>query len=125
MEDTLDGRLAFAKTEATGISMLPKRIARRPHMLQIIGGDIPHRTIPLTSDSACIGRAQEADIRIMTADLSRMHLQLTRTRRGFECRDLGSRNGVYVNLVRVESAILREGDHIQLGNVVLMYHEGS
>ena len=125
MEDTLDGRLAFAKTEATDISMLPKRLVRRPHMLQIIEGDVAPRTIPLTQDVMSVGRSKEADIRIMTADLSRMHLRLSRTRRGFECRDMDSRNGVYVNSVRVQSAILRDCDHIQLGNVVLMYHEGS
>ncbi len=125
MDETLDGKLAFAKTEATDISMLPKRLVRRPHMFQIVEGDIPPRTIPLTRDTMVVGRSNQADVRIMTADLSRMHMRVERTRRGFKCIDLGSRNGVYVNHVRVRSAILRDGDHVQLGNVVLMYHEGS
>lgn len=125
MKKKMESPLAFALTEATDISRLPKRTTRRPHILEIIDGDVQPRSIALTADELCVGRSQSADIRIMTADLSRMHMRLTRTRRGFECRDLGSRNGVFVNLVRVESAILRDGDHIQLGNVVLMYHEGN
>ena len=125
MKKKMESPLAFALTEATDISRLPKRTTRRHHIIEIIDGDVQPRSIALTSDELCVGRSQSADIRIMTADLSRMHMRLSRTRRGFECRDLGSRNCVFVNLVRVESAILRDGDHIQLGNVVLMYHEGN
>ncbi|MCO4761854.1 MAG: FHA domain-containing protein [Myxococcales bacterium] len=125
VDDPVDGRLAFATTEATDISVLPKRLVRRPHILQIVAGDVAPRTIPLTQDSMSVGRSNEADIRIMTADLSRMHMRIDRTRRGFKCFDMDSRNGVFVNEVRVHSAVLRDGDLIQLGNVALMYHEGS
>lgn len=125
MHETIDGQLGFAVTKATDVSSLAADIPRRPHELRIIDGDVPRETMYLADQSVVIGRAPDADFRIMSADLSRRHARLTRTRRGFECRDLGSRNGVYVNAVEVESAILRDGDCIQLGNVVLLYLEGS
>ena len=125
MHDTIEGHPAFAVTKATSIASLSARVPRRPHELRIIEGEVPAQTFQLREAGVVIGRSQKADIRIMSADLSRLHARLRRTRRGFECRDLGSRNGVYVNAVRVESAILRDGDRIQLGNIVLLYLEGS
>jgi pSer/pThr/pTyr-binding forkhead associated (FHA) protein len=48
------------------------------------------------------------------------------TRQGDEyiALDLGSRNGIYLNGIRIHSAVLREGDQLQLGEVILLYHEG-
>ena len=125
MHDTIDGHLAFAVTRATDISALALKMGRRPHELRIIEGTVPHDSLLLKDNSVVVGRSEKADFRVMSADLSRLHARLQRTRRGYECRDLGSRNGVYVNTVQVESAILRDGDRIQLGNVVFLYLEGS
>lgn len=125
MEDTVEGRLEFQKTEAHDISLLPTRLLRRPHMLQlIVGGDQP-RTISLGNDPVTIGRSNSADVRIMSADLSRKHAIVERSRWGYRIIDLGSRNGVYVNEVRAHSCVLRDGDTVQLGNVVLIYLEGN
>ena len=38
--------------------------------------------------------------------------------------DLDSRNGVYLNGVKIHSAVLHGGDNLQLGSVVLVFHEG-
>jgi pSer/pThr/pTyr-binding forkhead associated (FHA) protein len=37
--------------------------------------------------------------------------------------DLDSANGVYVNGVKTHSAVLHEGDTIQIGDVVFVLHE--
>jgi pSer/pThr/pTyr-binding forkhead associated (FHA) protein len=42
----------------------------------------------------------------------------------FTLVDLESRNGVYLNGVKVHSALLHDGDNIQLGTVVFVFHEG-
>ena len=125
MEDTLEGRLEFQKTEAHDISLLPTRLLRRPHMLQLIAGGDQPRTISLGNDAVTIGRSNSADVRIMSADLSRKHALVERTRWGYRIVDLGSRNGVYVNEVRAHSCVLRDGDTVQLGNVVMIYLEGN
>ncbi len=125
MEDTLNGKLAFSKTESTDISVLPARLLRRPHVLQIVAGEEINRTIPLGAGRLTVGRSNEADVCIMSADLSRMHIRIEGTRTGYRVVDLDSRNGVYLNEVRIHSAELRDGDSLQLGNVLMVYHEGS
>lgn len=124
MQESDESKLAFSKTEATDISLLPSRLQRRPHLIEVIQGPGAPRTLPI-SHSVTVGRANEADLRIMSADLSRMHVRIDRVRHGYRVVDLGSINGVFLNEVRVHSADLRDGDTIQLGNVVLLYHEGS
>ena len=46
-------------------------------------------------------------------------------RRGPTCvlQDNDSHNGVYLNGVKVYSAVLREGDVIQVADSVFVYHE--
>ncbi len=125
MDDTVQERLEFQKTEAHDISLLPTRLLRRPHMLQLIAGGAQPRSISLGPDEVTIGRSNSADVRIMSADLSRQHAKVRKTPWGYQIEDLGSRNGVYVNEVRAHTCILRDGDTVQLGNVVLIYLEGN
>ncbi len=115
----------FAMTEPTDISVLPQRLMRRPHMFQVVTGDVTMRTLHLSDEPMTIGRGTDADLKLPASDLSRRHARLERTRRGFKLTDLESRNGVFVNQVRVQSAILRDGDTVQLGNLQMIYHEGS
>lgn len=124
-DDTINGRLELQKTEAHDISLLPTRLLRRPHMLQLIAGSEQPRTISLGNDPVTIGRSNSADVCIMSANLSRKHAQVERARWGYQILDLDSRNGVYVNEVRAHSCVLRDGDTVQLGNVVLIYLEGN
>lgn len=123
--DTMDGKFVFARTERTDVSVLPQRLMRRPHMLQIVAGDIAARTLHMGEEPVVLGRGSDCEMRLPSADLSRRHARLERTRRGFKLTDLDSRNGVYINEVRVQSVILRDGDTVQLGNLQMIYHEGS
>lgn len=123
--EAIDIKQVFALTELADISVLPQRLMRRPHMFQVITGDVPMRTLHLSDEPLTIGRGSDADLKLPASDLSRRHARLERTRRGFKLTDLESRNGVFVNQVRVQSAILRDGDTVQLGNLQMIYHEGS
>lgn len=125
MQDAKDEKLAFSSTEALDVSVLPARLQRREHMLQIIAGQDLNRTITLSAGRVTIGRSNEADVRIMSADLSRMHVRVQSTRTGYRVIDLDSRNGLYLNEVRIHSAELRDGDSLQIGNIQMIYHEGS
>ena len=125
MQDAKNEKLAFSSTEAMDVSVLPARLQRREHMLQIIAGQDLNRTIALSAGLVTIGRSNEADVRIMSADLSRMHVRVEPTRTGYRVIDLDSRNGLYLNEVRIHSAELRDGDALQIGNIQMIYHEGS
>jgi pSer/pThr/pTyr-binding forkhead associated (FHA) protein len=72
-----------------------------------------------------IGRSLQAHITLDSSLLSRRHVALKRTGPEYTCVDLGSTNGFYVNGVKAHSAVLHEGDALQMGDVVLLYREGS
>ncbi len=71
-----------------------------------------------------IGRAIDNDIVIHDVLASRYHAYLTPTPIGTQIRDAESINGTFVNGMRVESAVLTEGDVITIGNVDLVFTEG-
>lgn len=97
--------------------------ASKPCVLEMLRGPGAPRLIPLDRELV-IGRARNADVPLAVADLSRRHLSLTRVETEWRCQDLDSRNGVYLNGVRIHSAVLRDGDRLQLGRVVFLFHQG-
>ena len=129
MDQTLTGEpgqlAAFAATTAADISVLQTLIPDRPHLLQVIaGGDGATRSIRLGEAPLVVGRSEHVDVQINDGSLSRRHARLEQCRNGFKVVDMMSSNGVYINEVKVHSAILRDGDMVQLGNVVMRYFRG-
>jgi DNA-binding CsgD family transcriptional regulator len=70
-----------------------------------------------------IGKGPESDVVIGSdATVSRLHAVLERFSSGWCLRDLGSRNGTYVNGERIFSErVLHPGDEIRLGQTRLVY----
>lgn len=66
--------------------------------------------------SLTFGRAPEADVCIPDNKISRIHAEIRSWDKDFIIKDLGSRNGIYVNGVRTEVAILKPGDVIRIGS---------
>ncbi len=75
--------------------------------------------------SATIGRAGDNDIVIQDVLASRHHAFLVSTPLGTEIRDARSINGTFVNGTRVGSAVLTEGDVVTIGNVDLVFSDGT
>lgn len=71
-----------------------------------------------------VGRSSKCDVSIDSPELSRQHIRLVRVGPEYEVHDLDSRNGVYLNGVKIHRAILRGGDMIQIGNVSFLFIEG-
>ena len=71
-----------------------------------------------------IGRAADNDIVVSDVLASREHATLVQTRLGTEVRDK-SVNGTFVNGTRVGSAILSEDDVVTIGNVDLVFRNGT
>jgi len=111
-------------TELTAIPVLPSPSIARPHVLQPVSGPLLPMLIELREDALIVGRATETDIQIPSSTLSRQHMRLERRHDGYRAVDLGSVNGIHLNGIRVHSAVLRDGDILQLGDAVFMYHEG-
>ena len=93
-----------------------------PAFEQLSGVGAP-RMIRLTADQYILGRSSSSDLVFECDQMSRQHLEVVRIEQGYAFRDLNSTNGVFLNGVRIHSVNLCEGDQLQIGNLVLVYHE--
>lgn len=66
-----------------------------------------------------IGRAQDADICVLAEKVSRYHCGIRFWDGEFVLKDLKSTNGTFLNDKRVDVAVLKPGDVIRAGAVVL------
>ena len=68
-----------------------------------------------------IGRSPDCGIFLDDVTVSRKHAVLTERDDGFFIADQGSLNGTFVNRKRVESALLEDGDELQIGKYRLTF----
>ncbi|MEO7996179.1 MAG: adenylate/guanylate cyclase domain-containing protein [Gemmatimonadaceae bacterium] len=68
-----------------------------------------------------LGRETTSDLPILDVGVSRRHAEVCATAKGLEIRDLGSRNGTYVNGKRVSDALANVGDRVTFGGVEFTY----
>jgi hypothetical protein len=69
-----------------------------------------------------IGRSHEGELVVLASSVSREHAELRRTDAGWHIRDLGSRNGTYVDGSRAQGrATLSERMLIKIGDVPLWF----
>jgi pSer/pThr/pTyr-binding forkhead associated (FHA) protein len=79
--------------------------------------------LSLSADLMHIGRSPAADIVLDDASVSRRHALVARRGESTVILDDRSRNGVRVNGERVSEAVLRDGDTIAVGHVMLRFVE--
>ncbi len=78
-------------------------------------------TFTLDHDLVSIGRHPESDIFLDDITVSRKHAEIRREGSSFTLTDTGSLNGTYLNRERIESAVLQNGDEIQIGKYRLLF----
>jgi pSer/pThr/pTyr-binding forkhead associated (FHA) protein len=84
--------------------------------LIVLAGAKQGLEIPLKKDKFLIGRATECALRAGSEAISRRHCAITRANESWTVRDLGSRNGTYVNDQRItEQVPLNVGDELRVG----------
>ncbi len=82
--------------------------------------------VTLEAPEYTLGRGNDADIRIDSPTVSRLHARLVRTRDGWEIRDQQSTNGVVVNnRVLRKTHLLRDRDIITLGDTSFKFLSGN
>jgi pSer/pThr/pTyr-binding forkhead associated (FHA) protein len=113
----------FEPTITGDIRVVRRGRERRRHCLEQLEGEGAPREISIEGDQFIVGRAAETQLRLSSKKASRLHA-IFRVR-GTDCvlQDNNSHNGVYLNGVRVYSAVLREGDVIQVADGIFVYHE--
>ncbi len=79
-------------------------------------GELEGERWVLDQKRVTIGRAPDCDIVLPRRQVSRHHARIERVDEGYLLRDLGSKNGTYVNGQRVEGEPhrLNDGDEIQI-----------
>jgi pSer/pThr/pTyr-binding forkhead associated (FHA) protein len=82
----------------------------------VSGGDDAGVEFPIRKERVILGRGPGVDLAFKDSAMSRQHAALEYTSDGFRIQDLGSTNGVLVNRKPAQTAELRNGDHMQIGN---------
>lgn len=79
----------------------------------------------LDQDKVTGGRHPGSDIFLDHATVSRTHVEFFRQGGRFVVRDAGSLNGLYVNGLRVDEAVLSSGDLVHIGRFRLVFLDGA
>ncbi len=98
--------------------------------LTFLSGDALGKELPILQAQVTLGRGEESDVLIMDPSVSRKHIRLSCRKllhKGSDqslrvvLEDLGSKNGTMVNYKRVKRIVLKPGDKIVLGRVILKF----
>jgi len=90
----------------------------------VAGATIERFAIP--TGGFVLGRGDECDGRLQADGVSRRHAKVVDHGDGLvNLLDLGSTNGTFLNGRRVDAAVLREGDEVRIGQVVLRFGYAS
>ena len=79
----------------------------------------------LGEGTTSIGRQEDSDIFLDDVTVSRKHATFSRQDGRFVVRDVGSLNGTYVNMQRVDEADLQDRDEVQIGKFRLVFHQAK
>lgn len=85
--------------------------------------DGEEKEFPLDADTITVGRLKENDIQITDPSVSRRHCQFVKTDQGYRVVNLVSINGVRVNGKLVGSHLLKPGDKILVGDMLMVVEE--
>ena len=94
-----------------------------PRLIVIKGTD-EGKQFDLTLAVHQLGRDATNQVRLHDTEVSRRHAELRLADDEYRLVDVGSANGTFVNNQPVKEAVLRTGDHIQVGQSVLVYSAG-
>ncbi len=89
--------------------------------LAVLEGELAGHWFTLLGSEITIGRADDNHLIIPDLAASRHHLKLIWNQGAYRLQDRGSGNGTYVNGIRVEEAILRDGDQIEIGRTIMEF----
>jgi diguanylate cyclase (GGDEF)-like protein len=119
-------------TTATGLSnsdpgLRPQPTSRNRACLTVLTGTAAGHMFKLRTGSSLIGRAQNAEVRLVDDGVSRQHASVRYDGKTLAVNDLDSRNGTFVNGTKITQLTkLEDGDKIQVGRTTVLrfaYHD--
>ncbi|HWO24912.1 MAG TPA: sigma 54-interacting transcriptional regulator [Kofleriaceae bacterium] len=112
-------------TEALTAASAPLRALVRECKLTILGGEQGGTEHPFAAERIVIGADPRADFVIADPAMSKFHCELRITDGASFVRDLGSRNGTFIDRVPIVEAPLRDGALLTLGRTQLRFDVGA
>jgi DNA-binding NtrC family response regulator len=119
----MDNRPEVTQSVQASPDSRPLRIQVREWTLEVTSG--PDKGKKVTTQDALlrVGSDPATDLVLSDPTVSRRHLELERTPLGFVLRDLGSRNGTFLDGRQVMAVLLKPGDKFQAGQTKLVLKE--
>jgi two-component system response regulator HydG len=93
--------------------------------LVVLSGPLAGQTLPLSAEGLSIGRHADNGLQVRDLAASRHHCVLEPADGGFRLRDLGSRQGTFVNGKPVQEHRLGDGDLIAVADTLLSFQTGG
>jgi signal transduction histidine kinase len=91
-----------------------------PRLIVIKGAD-EGKQVDLTEPVLTVGRDSTNHIRLHDTEVSRRHAEFRQDGGDYRLVDVGSANGTFVNNEVVKEVVLHPGDHILIGQSILVY----
>ena len=114
----------FSTTEAIDRETFIGEISTKQRaFLEIIGPEKKGKHIELEKAEVTIGRGPDCEIQLLVENVSRRHARILYYNEEYLIEDLGSKNGIYINGIKVEKCILRKHDIIEIGGVKILFVE--
>jgi pSer/pThr/pTyr-binding forkhead associated (FHA) protein len=111
---------APTETPVSGVEGLPAGSA----LLVVKRGPNAGSRFLLDQPTTSAGRHPDSDIFLDDVTVSRRHAEFRQDEGDFQVVDVGSLNGTYVNREPVDSAVLANGDEVQIGKFRLVFLTG-
>ena len=113
----LDGRISEQIEDTSGVE--------KARVTRLLLGNIDGQELrfPLFKDRLTIGRTVHNDIQLNAPYISRRHAAVVTDENGTRIIDSGSKNGVYVNSMRVTEQLLFNGDLVTIGSADFKFEE--
>lgn len=93
-----------------------------PAYLVFVEGPAAGTIMELETGSCVVGRGGAADVRLDDKTVSREHAKFFLGEDGaVRVMDLETTNGTFVNADRTDRAVLREGDHVEIGTTIIRF----
>ena len=110
---------------ATRVIERPSTVELRPLQLQVIDGPDKGKNAVLPVGIARVGTAAGCHLRLTDPTVSRLHLEIISSTTGHRLTDLESRNGTFIDSVRVYKADVEPGATLRVGETTIRVVEGE
>lgn len=90
-----------------------------------VGGPANGTEYPMTEQGITLGRSDECEIALASQNVSRKHARFFIYQQIPYVQDMGSRNGVFVNGVRIQNQALTNGDTVTMGEFTFRVSDGT